>query len=365
MLLGPVMVAIAACGANGTSASGHLTPSPTVTLSSGSPAPENTPLLVVADPSPYAGQSAVVVRFFSLAGREASRITLAVGDQVVGATGARVFVLTMSGKLRGLHRNGSYDELGDLGSSGVVVRSSPDGTRWLWSTSTPNGNVISSAIHLGGDGLTPHVVESATEANRALRPYEWTAVGAFVEHGAVGIGGYIPFLGATGPVDRLNVETKATMRITNTDKCGFSDMAMDGTFACFPAAYTVRIVYPEGRTTDIPLARPRFNLTGDSYFSQDGMSLTVAGAEGNGANGQGERFGTDVIKTSDASINRLALNDVRPADFMRAACWLPDGSLVVYRPSYAADPSGVFIASPSGGSTTISNSGEPVGLLSG
>ncbi len=49
---------------------------------------------------------------------------------------------------------------------------------------------------------------------------------------------------------------------------------------------------------------------------------------------------------------------------MRAACWLGDGSFVVYRPDNSADGPGVFIVGPSGASTQISKSGVPVGLLS-
>jgi len=59
----------------------------------------------------------------------------------------------------------------------------------------------------------------------------------------------------------------------------------------------------------------------------------------------------------------LALDDVRPADFPRAACWLPYDSLIVYRPTFSADSPGVFVVASSGTSLPISKSGVPVGVL--
>jgi len=298
---------VAGCG-NSVTPSANATHSPTPTAS-----PTST-LLVVADPSPYSGQTPTSVRFFKLDGSEVSHVALATNDQVVAAAGARVFVLATNGKLRGLHRDGSFEDLADFGTAGVAFVASPDGTRWLWSTSSSDGNTISSAIHLGGVGVTPRVIESASTSvspSRALRPYEWTAVGAFVEHGAVGIGGYIPYLAATGPVDQLNVDSGIATPVASSAKCSFSDMAADGTIACFPQPmqHTLRMVRRDGSVVDIPLSTPRFNLTGDAYFSQNGQLLTVAGAVGVGFQGQ-ERYGTDLVKPIDASISRISLEGV-------------------------------------------------------
>lgn len=359
--LAPVMaLLLAGCG-------NSVAPPASATRSPGPTAAPAPTLLVVADPSPYSAQTPASVRFFKLDGTEVSHVTLAAGDQVVAATGTRVFVLSTNGKLRGLHRDGRFEDLADFGTAGVAFVASPDGTRWLWSTSSSDGNTINSAIHLGGVGVTPRVIQSAstsTSGARALRPYEWTAVGAFVEHGAVGIGGYIPYVTATGPVDQLDVDTGTATAIAGSATCSFSDMSADGTVACFPQPrqHTLRLVRRDGSVVDTPLSTPRFNLTGDAYFSQNGQLLTVAGAVGVGFSGQ-ERYGTDLVKPVDASISRISLEGVRPAGFMRAACWLPDGSFVVYRPDNSADGPGVFIVGPSGASTQISKSGVPVGLL--
>ena len=326
-----------------------------------------TPLLVVADPSPYsAPNTTAVVRFFGLEGHEVSHADLPTGSQIVGVAGARVFVLDLKGKLRALHRDGAYEDLADLGDPAVSFAASPDGKRWVWSTSTWQGQTITSVVHLGGDGLTSGEVETVTEDNRSLRPYEWTSVGLFIEHGAVGIGGYIPYLGATGPVDKLEVTAGTVTPVAGTNACSFSDMSAEGIVACFPGRvlHSVRMNYPDGRVTDIPLSTPRFNLTGDAYFSRDGQMVTVAGAVGGGFQ-NGEHYGTDLIKTSDGSIARISLEGVRPAYFMRAACWLADGSLIVYRPENSADGQGIFVYGPSGKITPITKTGIPVGLVTG
>jgi hypothetical protein len=360
-VLAAAAVALAACGANSLTAASASSPS-----SASSPALSR--VLVVADPTVSSGSGGTpsIVRFFSLDGHEASHASLPTGSQIVGVGGARVFVLDANGKLRALHRGGTYEDLADLGNGSVSFVASPDGKRWVWATSMFQGQTITSAVHLGGDRLTPKTVETVTEDNHSLRPYEWTSVGLFVQHGAVGIGGYIPYLAATGPVDRLDVNAGTATPITGSDTCNFSDMAADGTVACFPnrAQHHVRIISPDGKVTDIPLSTPRFNLTGDAYFSHDGQQITVGGAVGAGFQG-GEHYGTDLIKASDGSIARLTLDGVRPAGFMRAACWLADGSLIVYRPSNSADGPGTFVYGADGKSTSITKSGEPLGILTG
>jgi hypothetical protein len=363
--MAPLLLAVAGCGNSVSS-----TPSPRPTAS---PTPTSgPPLLVVADPSDYAFAGAITVRFYWLDGTEVSHVMLPASTQVVAARGARVFVLS-NGKLRGLHRDGSFEELADLGKSGGGVTPSPDGTRWLWSTDVSNAgsSTITSAIHLAGDGLKDRVIITNTEGAHVLRPYEWTNVGAFLAHTVQGIGAYVPFGLPLGPVDRLNVETATATPIANSDTCQFSDMSADGTIACFPSHSTVRLAYPDGHVTDIPLSTPRFESSGDAFFSLDGRHLTVAGASGKVPDsicpgctgGPASRWATDLITTSDGSITRLALDDVRPADTPLAACWLPYDALIVYRPTGSVDSPGVFEVGSSGAITPISKSGVPVGVL--
>lgn len=359
VVVGAVILPLAACGTNAGNGVARVSPSASGAATSSSPS--TTALLVVVDPSPTESTPGTI-RLFGLDGHEASHLTLESNTAVVGVAGKRVFVIDQNGKLSAIHRDGSFENLGNASAPFV---SSPDGTRWLWATATWQGSTITSAIHLSGDGLSPRVVETVTEEQRSLRPYEWTPAGVFVEHGAVGIGGYIPFIAATGPVDKLDLETNTVKPVAGSgDTCGFSDMSRDGTIACLPAPHAVRIVYPDGRKTEIPLSTPRFNLTGDAYFSPDGRQLTVAGAVGSGADHpNGERFGIDLINVSDGAISRLSVDGVRPAEIMRAACWLPDGSLVVYRPDYSVDGPAVFLYGASGKSTPITTRGMPIGVL--
>jgi hypothetical protein len=304
-----------------------------------------------------------VVRFFNLSGQEVNHLTLPGDSQIIAVAGSRVFVSTQSGQLSALHRDGSSESLGVI-DAGAPFVASPDGKRWVWATSTTQASQVASAIHLAGDGVAPRVIETASENYRSLRPYAWTKVGLFVEHGAMGIGGYIPYLPATGAVDEVNLATNGVKPIAGSDRCQFSDMAEDGTIACLPGQHTLRLAYPNGRNTDISLLTPRFNLSGDAYFSPDGQQLTVAGAVGVGFQA-GEQYATDLVATSDASISRISLVGVRPASFMRSACWLPDGSLITYRPDNSADPQGTFIYHASRSSTMITKSGMPLGVLTG
>jgi hypothetical protein len=355
--MAPILLVLAGCDIS-------ATPSPRATVSATTTPVSGPPLLVVADPSPDAFAGAITVRFYWLDGTEVSHVMLPAGTQVVAARGARVFVLN-NGKLRGLHRDGSFEELADLGSApGGEVTPSPDGTRWLWSTNVSNAgsSTTTSAIHRGGDGLKDRVIITNTEGAHVLRPYEWTKVGAFLAHMVTVVGANVPFGLPLGPVDRLNVETATATPIANSDTCQFSDMSADGTIACFPSAHTVRLVYPDGHVTDIPLSTPRFESSGDAFFSLDGRHLTVAGVSGS-PNDRASRWATDLITTSDGSITRLALDDVRPADFPRAACWLPYDALIVYRPTGSVDSPGVFEVGSSGTSLPISKSGVPVGVL--
>jgi hypothetical protein len=353
------VLGLAACGKVATTPGGATSPT-----ASAAATPARTLLVTY---SSAAASTPPVVWFFNLAGEQVGQVTLATNSYVAGVAGSRVFVMTQSGSLSAIHPDGSSEALGELGTTAPFTPS-PDGKRWVWATSETQGNLTASAIHLGGDGIQPRVIETATEPYRALQPYEWTATGLFVERGAMGIGGYIPYLPATGPVDEVDVKNNSVKPVAGSEKCAFSDMAADGTVACFPQTpHTLRLQYADGRTNDIGLATPRFNFSGDAYFDANGQQLTVGGATGQGAEvANGEQYATDLVKTGDASISRLSLGGVRPVEFNRAGCWLPDGSLLVYRPSGSAD--GVpetFIYHSAGTTTTIATPGMPLGFVSG
>jgi hypothetical protein len=365
-VLTALALALAACGTTqGAAKSQSASPNST---SAASPSPSAVLIVVAEEPSTGYLTGPTTVRLMRPDGKEVDRLTVKQKSRVARAAGGRIFVLGEDGSLKAIHRDGSVEDLGSLGTSppsGFVV--SPDGKRWLWSTYDANGL---SQVHLAGDGGAARVVAQSQSMDTSVRAYSWTTGGAFISHQPNGIGGYILFDGPFGPVDRLDPTTYTTAPI-QTGNCLFSDMAADGTVACFPAgsdqnSRAISIIKKDGTLKTLQLAMPRFSQEGDAYFSRDGRVLSVGGAANAGTYGQPEQFGTDVITTRDGSITRLAIDGVRPSDQMQGQAWLDDGSLVVFRPEGAAGGSaGVFLVGPSGKVTQLGGRGTPIGLISG
>jgi hypothetical protein len=138
-----------------------------------------------------------------------------------------------------------------------------------------------------------------------------------------------------------------------------------------PTRHVLRIISSSGKITDLSLAVPRFNFVGDAYFSPDGSLLTVAGATGVGDNSpqsgntspKPEEYGTDLVKTADASIARFGPTGTRPA--MGTQSWLPDGRLVLWRPDSVGGSPGLYVLDPhsTGQGVEIEVSGNPIGYL--
>lgn len=363
-VLAVLALALAACGSSQGAAQTQSS------ASSSAAAPSASPVLVVVAEEPTTGYltGPTTVRLMRPDGKEADRLTVKPKSRVARAAGGRIFVLGEDGSLKAIHRDGSVEDLGSLGSSppsGFVV--SPDGKRWLWSRYDANG--LSQVVHLAGDGLAARVVAQSQSIDKSVRAYSWTTAGAFISHQPNGIGGYILFDSPFGPVDRMDPDKYSTTPV-QTGNCVFSDMAADGTVACFSGgsdqnSRAISVIKKDGTSTTLQLARPRFSQEGDSFFSRDGRLLSVGGAANAGTYGQPEQFGTDVITTTDGSIKRLAIDGVRPSDQMQGQAWLADGSLVVFRPDGAAGgPAGVFLVGPSGNVTQLGGRGTPIGLIS-
>lgn len=307
-------------------------------------------------------------------GAQLTPLTMRKDVTVVAAAGSHVFVLVQQsgGQLQGVKADGTVETLGNIGTdnpNGFVP--SPDGKRWLWGNSSFNGQSLSSAVDESGVGLSPMVLAQETTNNQQVMPYAWTKVAPMIMEGPNGIGGYIPFSPAYGPVRRLDPGAARLTPITTPSGCNFSDLSADGTVACFPNRSSgptpeVEIVPPSGSSRIISLSLPRFRLLGDAYFSPDGKLLTVAGAEGlpMQPNGGSERYGLDLITVADGSIRRFGPDGLRPSEQLGAASWLPDGSLVLWRPAGAAGgDAGTYVVSPDGRATRISSYGPPIGLL--
>jgi hypothetical protein len=346
---------LAACGGGaGTSPSASATPSPSLSPKT---------LIVIADFSQSSyGTTPTVLHLVGPDGKEVNQLTLKAGATTTTAAGSRIFVVEQDGSLKALHRDGSVEDLGSLGTTlldGSVV-ASPDGNTWFWGT-TSNGS--HGTVYAGAKGAAPRVLEQSDETGRAVRPYSWTQRGLAVEHGALGIGGYILFYPATGPIDLVDPVTSTIRPLNHTSDCSFSDLATNGTLACFPLAtmHTLSLIAANGQVTTVQLSADRFAREGAAYFSPTNDQVAAGGAAGLGPGK--EQFATDLIKTSDGTIKPLGLDGVRPADGPWA--WLSDGSLIVYRPQVAAAGTGVWLVAPSGTVTKLAAGGQPIGVLTG
>jgi hypothetical protein len=80
------------------------------------------------------------------------------------------------------------------------------------------------------------------------------------------------------------------------------------------------------------------------------------------AGGQGETYETDLVDVAAAALRPFGQPGLRPGDGQWA--WLPNGSLICYRPANAAggDP-GVYIVQIGGGMQQLTPAGRPVCVL--
>jgi hypothetical protein len=179
----------------------------------------------------------------------------------------------------------------------------------------------------------------------------------------MGIGGYILFAPAFGPVDRLDPVTWAAVAEPRTMTCSFSDEAADGTIACLPRSQQRRqlaLIKSSGsqKTIDVPL--PQYTQAGDAYFDPTGTRVTIGGATGVGP--PSEQFSTGLVNAATGAFTAFGPAGVRPA--MERACWLPDGRLVLWRPVHAAGgPAGIYVVDRAGQGTLIQTSAVPVGQM--
>lgn len=342
--------------------------SPTASTSHITGAPAG--ILIATAVTPQAGPGSVTL--YNPSGARVAHYVLDAGTKVLAVAGSRIFTQRASDHLKAIRRDGTAEDLGSLGAAVRWFAANPDGTRWIWSTLEDASSPEHSFVHLAGDGLTARIVEELTRAGTMLGTISWTRQGAFVQYGnAYGHGGYFPFarfnewLLVEGSVHLLDPVTGHITALPATFGCTFGDMASDGSVICFPGGAYVRLVSSSGKTTNIPLATPRFNNVGEAFCAPTAAICTVAGATGVGTsmdpNHQPEQYGTDLI-TTDGSISRFGPDGVDPA--MGWQSWLPDGSLVLWRrPGAAGGPSGIYVLDKSGHGPFIPDSGEPVGYL--
>lgn len=316
--------------------------------------PSKRALIAIADNT--------TVYLVDLHGREVAQTALS-GGEAVGAGGD--FAAFVNGiTLKALHADGTITTLGSLpGHPSSPVVFSPDGRQWLWATLTGS----SSSVLLSSAGQPDRTVaqHSGATDHRALYPFRWTPAGPVYSSGPVGIGGYILFYNGFMPswlVDPSSAQPTALL----AGQCAVADVAADGTAACFNGTspeIALVITRPNGTTVRTPLPRPQFYQYGAASFRPGGTpaTLVVAGSPGLI---QQEQYEIDLVDAATGNRRQWAQAGVRPGDGSWA--WLPDGSLITYRPSEAAggDP-GVYLLAPNGSLTRLLSSGTPVGVTAG
>jgi len=342
------------------------------TVSSAAPSPPAPSRAPNAAPTPapkrvlIAVTDDTTVRLVDLHGQEVAHTALSAG-QPVGAGGD--FVAFVNGtSLKALHANGTVTTLGSLpGYQSMPVLFSPDGRQWLWATTTFAGSIASSSVLLSSPGEPDRTVaqHSGATDHRALYPFRWTPAGPVYSSGPVGIGGYILFNTGYSPSWLVDPSTAQSTPLLG-GKCAVADVAADGTVACFDGAAVpnaVVIVRANGTTVRTPLPRPQFVQYGAASFRPDSTpaALVVAGSPAVG--GPQEQYEIDLVDVATGAMRQWAQAGLRPGDGSWA--WLPDGSLIAYRPSNATGgDSGVYLLAQDGSATRVFGSGRPVGIIS-
>ncbi|HEX4212530.1 MAG TPA: hypothetical protein VIA06_04270 [Candidatus Dormibacteraeota bacterium] len=330
------------------------------------PTPSPTPaLLAVRVPLPAAG-GADNLEIVTLKGSVVAQTPIPAGTIVAGAAAGRV-VYVVGTEVHALLADGGIEKLSTLPQTpdGRVVLS-PDGSEWMWAHVASSGTTVTSQLYVDGNQ-----VQKTTLSGRALDPVVWTARGAVVEQATTSITSTGPFDLVTGPTELLNPQTGRSTALTGAG-CLFAAMATDGTLACrLPgstpvATQALHIQQPDGHLTRVDLPGSSFAAAGGISFEpslQAGI-LILGGATSAAAtaNGQGERYETDVVYVLSGTMRPYGRTSLRPGD--GAWAWLPDGSLVAYRPPGSdGGPPGVYVLSPLAVAHRVLPSGTPVGVI--
>lgn len=330
------------------------------------PRPSPTPaLLAVTVPLPGAdaGDNLEIV---TLSDQIVAQVQIPPGTIVAGAAAGRVVYVTGT-QVHALVADGGHQSLGTLPQTpeGRVILS-PDGSEWMWAHRTVNGTAVTSQLYVNGTQ-----VQQETLTGRALDPVVWTARGAVVEQALTSLPGTGPFDLVTGPTELLNPQTGKGTGLTGTG-CLFAALATDGTLACRqPGAnplttQALRIQQPDGKVTRVELPGSSFAAAGGISFepTQETGIMILGGATSAAAtaNGQGERYETDVVYVLSGTMRPYGRAALRPGDGDWA--WLPDGSLVAYRPQGSdGGPPGVYVFSPLAVARRVVPRATPVGVI--
>jgi hypothetical protein len=331
-----------------------------------SPASRMGTLIAIAEDA-ATNEDPRLLRLVRLDGTEVAHISLPQSSQVAGVGGGMA-TFVVDGELRALRPSGAVETLGRLdGYAGGPVTLSPDGRHWMWSAYTSTGSTVTSRILMGSRGATGRMVaqQTATAEPRVLMPYRWTAAGAMYQSSAMGLGGYILFgPGATGSSWRFDPDTGAVTDLLGAS-CPIADLASDGKMACLQNARgssTLEVLWPTGHVVEVALPRPAFTQSGAVSFNPAAGSTTVVIGGATAAGPGQEQYEMDLFDYWSRSLRRLGAAGLRPADGPWA--WLPNGSLVAYRPARALGGApGIYLVAADGSARKVFPSGTPVGVI--
>ena len=363
LLLLTLSVALAACGQ--TPATTRAASRPNPAASSAPPAATPTPatehaLIAVAD------DRGTTLALYTLDGSQVARATLS-SSQHSGwaAVGGGMLTFVDGGVLKGMTPAGAVRTLGPLtGWNGGRVVVGPDGRQWMWAVYSADGasGSTSSKVLLGTAGTPDRVVARQTAVGRTFMPLRWTAGGPTYQSMPMGIGGYILFGdSAMGPSYRFDPDTGQVSPVVDSS-CNLADLAADGTIACFrPADHSLAVLRPDGHSPfAVTLPTPAFNQEGALTFAPGPTATALAVGGATGAGPADERYQTDLLDVASRTLRPFGPAGLRPA----ADPWLPDGSLVAYRPAgaYGGDP-GIYTVAPDGTARRVLPSGTPIGVV--
>ena len=377
-----VLLGFAGCSSGPMAATPATTPSgastPTATPALG-------PLIVVGETDSSGVASAL--KLYDLHGTLVSTLPLEKDVWPLAAAGKRVF-LQSSGRLKAMDRAGRIEDLGPLAvgpNEMASVIPSPDGTHWLWrsSSSTASNGAYETSIHESGEGMSDRVVATGTKVS-PLQTYAWTSAAVMISHFPgfpFGLEAVTPFAPRFFQVsmDTLDLASGTTTVVPGSDHCQPGDISVRGVYACFVpgqsqsasqnASRVLRLMPRAGPPVDVQLAEPQFTEAGDAWFSPSGTVLTLGGWDGIGHfnySGQPPSSPPVGIHTYLVSLTGTVTPfgpaGAQPA--LRNQSWLPADHLLLRRQNGAigGDP-GLFVLDPNGQGPFIPDPGSPVGII--
>jgi hypothetical protein len=315
-----------------------------------------------------AGAGRTTLSLVTLDGSQVAHVTLPQSTVPWPEVGGGMLTYVDQNVLKGLTPSGSVETLGPVaGYNGGPAIVSPDGQHWMWGSYAFSNGSVTSKLMLGTRGSPDRVIAQETSQQRHLEPYRWTSAGPVYQDAALGIGGYILFSNVTGPNWRFDVDSGRITTVLGGTSCILGDVARDGTIACFGnSSSTLDVLSTNGHIVELTLPKPAFNFHGAVSFApgSGARTLVIGGGTGAGANGVPEQYVTELVDAFSRTMRPFGPTGLRPADGPPA--WLPDGSLLAYRPARAAggDP-GVYVVAPDGSAKKVLSSGTALGVISG